>query len=163
MQEYKIRRVLKLLGMLCCVIELCSLHAQAAADCSISTAGVAFGVYDALGGNRRDTIGTVIVTCTGNVGDSVSYSIALDTTGDQGVYRVMTNGTHQLNYLVFADNGYSQLWGDGSRGTIIVSDSYTMVTSQTVHPYPMYGRIPAGQTRTSSGTYGGDISVTLIY
>lgn len=157
------RTTVKMLGLLYCVVVLSSLPAQAAADCSISTAGVAFGAYDALSGNRRDTIGTVIVTCTGNVGDSVSYSISLDTTGDQGAYRIMTNGTHQLNYFIFTDNGYSQVWGDGSGGTIIVSDSYTMATGQTVHSYPMYGRIPASQTRTSSGTYGGDITVTLIY
>lgn len=157
------RTTLTHLWLLYCVLGLGSLSARAAADCSVSTAGVAFGAYDSLGGNRRDTIGTITVTCTGNVGDAVSYSLSLDTTGDQGVYRVMTNGTHQLNYLIFADNGYTQVWGDGTGGGIVVNDNYTMATSQTSHSYPMYGRIPAGQSRAASGAYGANITITLIY
>ncbi|MGA9564809.1 MAG: spore coat U domain-containing protein [Candidatus Korobacteraceae bacterium] len=157
------RTTLKLLGLLYCVVGLNSLPAKAAANCSISTAGVAFGAYDSLGGTRRDTIGTVTVTCMGNVGDSASYSIALDTAGNQGVYRLMTNGTHQLDYLIFADNSYTQVWGDGSGGTVVVTDSFTLVTPQASHSYPMYGRIPGGQSRVPSGVYGADITITLIY
>jgi len=124
---------------------------------------VAFGAYDPLGGVRRDTIGTITVTCTGNVGDSVSYSISLDTTGNQGVYRVMTNSTHRLSYLIFADNTYTRVWGEGNGGTVVVNDSFTLATYQTSQSYPMYGRIPADQTRATSGSYSGDIAITLIY
>ena len=157
------RTNLTLLGLLCCVCGLSLLSANAAADCSVSTAGVAFGAYDSLGGNRRDTIGTITVSCMGNVGDSVSYSISLDTTGDQGVYRVMPNGAHNLTYLIFADNGYTQVWGDGTGGSTAVSDSYTLNAHSNVHSYPMYGRIPGGQNRATSGAYGGDITITLVY
>ncbi len=157
------RAALRLLGMLCCVIGLSSLPAKAAADCSISTGGVAFGAYDSLGGTRRDTLGTITVTCTGNVGDAVSYSISLDTTGEQGAYRIMSNGTHQLNYLIFADNGYTQVWGDGTGGSTVVSDSYRLNAHSNLHTYPMYGSIPAGQRQTTAGSYGGNITITLVY
>ena len=157
------RTNLTLLRLLCCVCGLSLLSANAAADCSVSTAGVAFGAYDSLGGNRRDTIGTITVSCTGNVGDSVSCSISLDTTGDQGVYRVMTNGAHNLTYLIFADNGYTHVWGDGTGGSTVVTDSYRLNAHSNLHSYPMYGRIPSGQNRATSGTYVGDITITLVY
>ncbi len=124
---------------------------------------MAFGSYDSLGSGRRDTIGIVTVTCTGNPGDAVTYSLSLDTIGEQSGFRVMTNGVHQLDYLIFTDNGYTQLWGDGTGGSVAVNDSYTMDTYQTSRSYPMYGRIPAGQNQATAGAYGGNVTITLVY
>ena len=69
----------------------------------------------------------------------------------------------QLNYLIFADNGYTQVWGDGTGGSTVVSDSYTMNAHSTSRTYPMYGRIPAGQSQTTAGAYNANVTVTLKY
>ena len=116
----------KLLSLLVCFFVLASLPARSDTYCNVNTPALAFGAYDPLGSGSRDTIGTITVTCTGNTGDAVSYSLALDTTGLQGGYRTMMSAGQQLNYLVCADNGYTQVWGDGSGGSIVVSDSYRL-------------------------------------
>jgi spore coat protein U-like protein len=156
------KTAIPLLLLSCCFLAWGSLPAMATADCGVSTSGVAFGSYDSLGTGRRDTIGTITVTCTGNPGDAVTYSLSLDTV-EQGGFRVMTNGAHQLNYFIFADNGYTQFWRDGTGGSVVVNDSYTMDTYQTSRSYPMYGRIPAGQNQATSGAYGGNVTITLVY
>ena len=157
------RATLKLISLLCCFFALASLQARAAAYCEISTAGVAFGIYDSLRIDRRDTIGTITVNCTGSIGDRVSYSLLPDTTGQNGAYRVMTNGVHELYYVLYTDNGYSQVWGDGNAGSTALSDRYTMVTSRTSRSYPLYGRIPAGQNRAKAGAYSTNLTITLTY
>ena len=157
------RATLKLLLLLSCFCVMALLPARADSQCSLTTPAFAFGSYDSLGSASRDSIGTITVTCTGNTGDAVSYYLSLSTTGQQGGYRIMTNGGHQLNYLIFADNGYTQVWGDGTGGSIVVSDSYTMNAHSTSRSYPMYGRIPAGQSQTTAGAYGANVTVTLKY
>ena len=144
------RAAIKLMSLLCCFFALASLQGRAASYCEISSAYVAFGTYDPLGSSRRDTIGSITVTCMGNAGDAVSYSLLLDTMGQQGNYRVMMNGVHQLNYLIFADNGYTQVWGDGNGGSTVVNDSYTMATHQSSRTYPLYGRVLSGQHQAKS-------------
>lgn len=156
------RSVSKLTALLCCFLALTSLAAIAATYCDVSGASVAFGTYDPLGPARRDTIGTISVTCTGSIGDRVNYSLLLDP-GQNGVYGVMTNDAYELYYIIYSDNGYTQIWGDGTAGTGVVSDSYTMATSRTSRTYPIYGRIPAGQKRAKSGTYSASVRITLTY
>ena len=156
------RSAIKLLSLLCVFFAVASLEARAA-SCNISNTGVAFGTYYPLERERRDTIGTIVITCLGQIGDAVSYSLQLDTIGRRGVYRVMTIGAHELNYLIFTDNSYARVWGDGSAGSFVVSDSYTMATSSTVRSYPIFGRIPAGQNQAIAGVYISSLTVTLEY
>jgi spore coat protein U-like protein len=157
------RASLKLISLLGCFFALASLQARATTYCDIRTAGVAFGNYDPLAADRRDTIGIITVTCTGSVGDRVSYSLLLNATGQSGAYRAMTNGVYELNYILYTDNGYTQFWGDGTGGSVVVNDSYTMDTHQTSRSYPMYGRIPAGQNQATAGAYSGNITITMTY
>ena len=156
------RSAIKLLPLLCVFFAVATLEAGAA-SCNISNTGVAFGTYYPLEGDQRDTIGTIVITCLGQIGDAVSYSLQLDTIGQRGVYRVMTNGSHVLNYILFTDNSYARVWGDGSGGSFVVSDSYTMATSSIVRSYPIFGRIPAGQNRAIAGVYISSLTITLAY
>src|ERR1700755_1190421 len=66
----------------------------AAAVCSVSSSGVAFGNYDSIGNVLRDTSGTISVTCSGSVGEVVNYTIALN--GPTG--RSLLAGGNQLAY-----------------------------------------------------------------
>ena len=155
-----LKRMLRLSLLGICISPL---QTSAATYCSITTASVAFGAYDALGSNRRDTVGSISVTCTGIVGDNVSYSILLDTVGQNGSYRVMTNGVYELYYVLYTDSSYMQVWGDGSAGTNAIADNYTMVSSRTSRTYSVFGRIPAHQSHAKSGDYTANLSITLSY
>lgn len=133
--------------------------------CTTSATGVAFGTYAPFNGTPLDSTGTVTVTCTPTlVGLLVSYSIALSA-GSSGSYasRTMLSGTSPMNYQLYTDASRSTVWGDGSGGTAVVSDSYTIALLFPVtRNYTVYGRVPALQA-VGPGTYSDSIVVTVTY
>jgi spore coat protein U-like protein len=149
------------------VIMLCvacfAATAGAAVSCGVSTTGVAFGSYDPVLGQNRDTSGTISVSCTGNSGDSVSYSLLLSAGNGAFSSRAMAGSAVPLQYNLYTDIARSQVWGDGTGGTLVVSDSYSISTSPTVRNYTVYGRIPAGETGVTAAAYNDSIAITLDY
>src|ERR1700749_3624199 len=97
-------RVRMLLLCIACI----ATTADAAVSCGIQTTGVAFGSYDPILGQTRDTSGTISVSCTGNSGDTVSYSILLSA-GD-GIFqtRAMAGSAVPLLYNLYTDIARSQ-------------------------------------------------------
>jgi spore coat protein U-like protein len=144
--------------------------AEAALDCTISTVGVAFGVYDPSLSTPDDSNGSVNVTCfyTGPGGaDSTNYSVALST-GSGGSYapRRLSAGASRMNYNLFRDAGRSQIWGNGTAGTSIVTGNIKVGpgagnNTRTAN-HPVYGRIPALQD-ADTGNYSDTILVTLTF
>jgi spore coat protein U-like protein len=137
--------------------------ALGATACTVSTLGVAFGAYSSIRNISRESTGSIDVSCTDQVGNTVSYAIAL--TAGTGSYsaRQMASGANRLAYNLFTDSARTLVWGDGTGGTSILSDSYTLATSPTVRSYPVYGRIPGGQNLTKVGTYSDSITVTVTF
>jgi spore coat protein U-like protein len=152
----------QLLFMMLCVACFAA-TADAAVSCGVSTTGVAFGSYDPILGQNRDTSGTISVSCTGSSGDAVSYSLLLSAGDGVFLSRAMAGSAVPLQYNLYTDIGRSQVWGDGTSGTIVVSDSYSISTSPTVRNYNVYGRIPAGETAVTAAAYNDLIVVTLNY
>ena len=144
--------------------------ALAALDCTIAATGVSFGVYDPSASAPSLSTGSVAVTCfyTGPGGaDSTNYSVTLST-GSSGTYapRQLSAGTSSLNYNLFRDSGRSQIWGNGTAGTSIVTGSIKVGpgagnNTRTAN-HPVYGRIPAQQD-PDTGNYGDTIVVTLTF
>jgi spore coat protein U domain-containing protein, fimbrial subunit CupE1/2/3/6 len=136
---------------------------QAAGVCGVSTVGVAFGGYDSLRAATTDSTGTVSVDCSGTAGSGVSYSIALDT-GSAGGFapRYMTRSADRLAYGLYSDASRSVLWGDGTRGSVTVNDSYVLGATGVTRSYTVYGRIFARQ-RVPIGAYSDTIVVTLSF
>jgi spore coat protein U-like protein len=132
--------------------------------CTASADVVSFGTYNPLGSNV-DAAGNVRVTCSGLVGLTINYSIALN----KGVYsasfspRQMGSGINRLNYNLYTSNSYGTIWGDGTGGSGDISDSYIILLSSTSRDYPVYGRIPGSQTSTKPGSYSDLITVTVTY
>ncbi len=137
--------------------------ADAAVTCDISTSGAAFGSYDSIGSQDRDTSGTITVTCSGTTGDSVTYTISLSPGAGSFSNRNLSAGTSVLNYNLYTDISRSQVWGDGSAGTAVLSDSYTLNVSPTTHNYTVYGRVPKSQNQALSGSYSDNLTVALVY
>lgn len=140
-----------------------------AADCVVSTQGVAFGVYDPTLATSNDSTGNVTVTCSyvSGGGTQVAYSIALSP-GASGTYvqRQLRAGPAVLNYNLFDSATRTRVWGNGAAGTGVVSGSVTVGPGQgnssRQQTYPIYGRIPA-QQNAGIGNYSDAILVTLTF
>ena len=139
-----------------------------AIDCSVSSAGVAFGHYDVTQPGADDGTGTLRMTCSRQAGvdpSTVSYVLALGT-GAGGSYamRRMKSGTNLLNYNLFANASRTQVWGDGTSATVTVPGSITYTGSQTSKStnHSIYGRVPAQQS-VRSGSYNDTIVVTITF
>ena len=157
----KPHRVQLLIIMLC--IACFATTADAAVSCGISTTGVAFGSYDPILGQNRDTSATISVSCTGNAGDAVNYSLLLSAGDGTFSSRAMAGSAVPLQYNLYTDIARSQIWGDGTSGTMVVSDSYSLSTSPTVRNYTVYGRIPSGETGLTAAAYSDTIVISLNY
>jgi len=147
-----------------------------AADCAVSAAGVAFGVYDPLAVTSVDATGTVSVRCvwtsSGSPGaQRVAPVISLSAGLAPGTLlqrRLRTPAGDLLSYNLFRDAGRSQIWGDGSSGTFTAPTSpATLVLPASGSPRTgsrtIYGRMPAGQTNASPGSYADTITVTVTF
>jgi spore coat protein U-like protein len=146
-------------------------NARAAADCTVSVSGVAFGVYDPFATTPDDSTGSITVTCStiGNGGGvtRVEYSVALSA-GASGNYaqRFMSSGAPRLNYNLYADPARSLVWGSGSAGTQVITGSMTVgpgVGNGTrTNTHTVYGRLPALQD-AAEGNYMDSIVLTLTF
>jgi spore coat protein U-like protein len=127
--------------------------------CNIVSALVTFASYDPIGANRttdKTVLGTIQITCDGAT--SVTISVAVGT----GTFatRTMGNGGNTLNYNLFADAGYSQVWGDGTSGTVMVPCVFSSSGTQSI---PVYGKIPKGQSTAAVGTYNATPQITISW
>lgn len=131
-------------------------------DCSITTTPLNFPVVDA-GLARVDVVstGTISATCT----QGAAYTLSLDEGqgfGGNPARREMKrdNGVGLLGYDLYVDAAHTQLWGDGSRGTVTVSGTGLGVTTRRNHT--VYGVLPA-QIVQLDGTYRDQVTVTVTY
>jgi spore coat protein U-like protein len=148
---------------------LAGTEARAVADCSVSSTGVAFGIYDPTATAATDSTGNLTLVCTyvSGGGQRVNYTVALST-GYSGTFtqRWMRGGPSTLNYNLFDTAARARIWGDGSAGTVVISDGFAVGPGQGNNRrevvYPIYGRIPAQQA-VDTGNYSDTIVVTLTF
>ncbi len=144
--------------------------AMAASDCSVTASGVAFGVYDPSLATPDDTTGSIVVTCvyTGPGGaDTANYTVTLSTgTGGGYAPRNLAAGASRLGYNLFRDAARTQVWGNASAGTTIITGSLKVgpgVGNRTATAtHVVYGRIPQLQD-ADTGNYTDSILVTLTF
>lgn len=135
-----------------------------AATCSVSASGVAFGAYQANQTSPLDSVGTVTLTCSDVSVTTVGYSIALSQ-GSSSNYaaRQMQSAAYTLNYNLFTDATYSQVWGDGTDISVPVNGSINIVPpANSSIDHSVYGRLFASQNATP-GLYSDTIIVTVSY
>jgi spore coat protein U-like protein len=103
------------------------------------------------------------MTCTVLIGLFESWTIALSPGNSNNfTTRNMLNGTSPLSYNLYTTAAYSNVWGDGSGSTTVISGGALLSIGTTVYPYTVYGRIPAGQD-SAAGTFMDTIVVTLNF
>lgn len=140
---------------LSCVVA-CALSFMAnvasAAQCSVSTTGVSFGIYDTFNVQHMDSSGTIDVSCD----VPAAYTIALSQGTGTYAARQMTSGIHSLMYNLYLDSERLTVWGDGSAGSSTVSGNAASAT------HTVYGRIEA-QQNANVGTYTDVVVITLTF
>lgn len=131
-------------------------------SCTVSASGVAFGIYDPTVAAATLSSGTVSVNCvvSGATGHN-PVTIAFDA-GSSGSFlsRTMLNGTDSLNYNLYLDAAYTQVWGDGTG--VSVTDTQFVTPGKPAFTATVYGLIPALQT-PGSGTFIDTITVTVSF
>jgi len=139
-----------------------------AIDCTVTTTGVAFGVYDASLATPTDSVGNVTVRCNHVGGGALkaSYTAALSA-GSSGSFsrRTMRAGKSVLDYNLFSSATRAQVWGNGTSGSTLVGGSLLVnpgkfSVNEIVHP--IYGRIPPLQS-PEPGNYTDTILITLSF
>ena len=141
----------------------------AAADCSASATGVSFGTYDAALTLPGDSTGSLTVTCnyTGGGVRDVSYVVTLSSTNSPSpATRWLAAGPFKLFYNLYRNAARSEIWGDGTGGSYVVSGSLKPgpgVGNETrTAIYTVYGRVPELQD-AGVGSYSDTIVITLTF
>ena len=129
-------------------------------SCTVSTVGVAFGVYAPLQAGPLDANGTINIACTGVTGRN-TVTIDLSTGASNSyVNRTMSTGTATLSYNLYYDAAHSQVWGNGTGGSV---EGSTVIRRRAPSAsLPVYGSVAAGQD-PAPGSYADSITVTVNY
>lgn len=143
-----------------CVYAACS---GLGCSCSVGTTAVTFGNYNPISATATTANGNVAVTCSALVIFTVSYVISM-AKGNSATYtpRFMNLSGVHLNYNLYTTAGFASIWGDGTGGTVTVSDSYTAIGLSETRNYTPFGQIPALQV-VGAGTYTDTVLVTVTY
>lgn len=123
-------------------------------------------IYDPASSAPTDGIGSLSVTCTyvGLGSANVSYQMRLSTGLSNVFFPRKMNFliVNMLNYNIYTNPTRTTVWGDGTGGTAIRTDSYAMGAGVIARNYDVYFRIPASQ-QVAAGAYVDTINVTLMY
>jgi len=139
-----------------------------ALDCFVSVTGVAFGTYDPLATTATTSTGNVRVRCIHIGGGAVRANYTVDLSqGNSGNFaqREMRSGNSALLYNLFNGATYTQIWGNGTGGSVRVA--YSLLVNpgnfaQNIMDHRIYGRIPPQQA-VDTGLYNDTILVTLTF
>lgn len=129
-----------------------SISATVANQCGASATNMNFGTASLLTATLSATA-QISVTCNG----TIPVTIALDNgaTGTGPTNRLMTSGSHSVQYGIYQDNSHSQPWG-GTAG--VNTESATGPTATVT----AYGSVPA-QSSPAPGSYADIVGVTVTY
>ncbi len=147
------------------LVSACSV--QAAIVCRIvSGTTLAFGAYDVLSLQPKDTQGTVGITCDRSGGPqnvTVLMRLGIGTHGTSVSARRMRDSSGSgdfLSYGLYRDSGRNNVWGS-SDNIDTMSQALSVPNNQSRSvSFVIYGRIPAQQD-VSAGSYGDSVQITV--
>ena len=145
------------IGLLAVTLTLVSGFTEAAVTCTISTTALAFGAYDPVLAHATvplDSLATVSYRCTGgNAAPAIAISAG---TGSGFNPRRLFSGANALTYNLFLDAGRTTVWGDGTNGTSIFSNT------RNSDDVSVFGRVFAGQD-AAIGSYSNAVVITINF
>jgi len=128
--------------------------AFASGTCTPTSVGISFGTFS---GAQVTNIGSIGLTCSGN--GNVTFAVTLSTGSGTYTTRLLKNGAPSLQYNLYRDAAFTQVWGDGTGGSNAVPGSINVNSAQIV-TLPLYAKLPA-QATPGQGGYGDTITVTV--
>ena len=140
----------------CAAALLCAASARAA--CTLAATPVSFGVYDVFQTSPTDSTGSITYRC-GPQDNNITITISSGSSPGFAP-RTLRDGGEALDYNLFLNAGFTQVWGDGTAGTQTYFIKNAPNNKDTV--LTVYARIPAGQD-ARAGTYNDAVVVTLEY
>jgi len=136
-----------------------SVSASVSANCTITTAPVAFGAYDPIGANATanlDATGTVTVACT--KGTSATIGLGLGQNPAASVRKMTDGATGLLTYELYKDTTRAAVWGNA--GTDLLDTG--AAPSKAARNFTIYGRVPAAQD-VAAGTFTDSVVATVNF
>lgn len=135
-----------------------TVQATIASACLVSATTLNFGTYSPSSASVLNGSSTISVNCT----SGTPYTTALNIGSGGGTFttRTLLSGSNTLNFNLYRDSAYSQVWGDGTASTYTVAGtgSGLLVSNNTT----VYGQIPISQDKPT-GVYSSLITVTVSY
>lgn len=132
-----------------------------AINCSVTVTPLAFGIYTPGTTAPLDSVADISVRCVAQPG-SYTVTIGAGISGNQLARTLSAGAGNLLSYNLFRDAARTQVWGDGTPPTFVVSGSRDRVGRPTVNVHPLYGRIYAGQM-PDPGSYTDSVVVTVLF
>lgn len=155
---------LRLVRAVRCVIALLILlvpDAAHAINCRITLVALNFGVYMPMTSTPVDAVGQINVRCQAQPG-SFTVIIGPGSSGDQLARTLSAGGIDVLNYNMYRDVARTQIWGDGTPPTFVVTGVRTSRGRPTFFNFPLYGRIFANQS-PNPGAYSDNLVATVLF
>lgn len=151
-------------NLLCAIIALLILlfpSLSQAINCRVRVSSIPFGMYMPMTPIPVDITGQVNVRCQAQPG-TFSVTIGPGVSGDQLARTLTAGGIDVINYNLFRDAARTQIWGDGTPPTFVVSGVRTSRGRPTFYNYTVYGRLYANQS-PNPGTYNDTLVVTVLF
>ena len=127
-------------------------RAQAQSNCNLtgSVTTIDFGaVNPLLPGDTFNSGGLIKVNCALLLlGTRVCISIGVGNTSPSIAARAMGNGAYRMNYNLYTDSGYSNVWGAAT--TSPPTSQVLAVAGAGSLSVPIYAKLPGGQTSVST-------------
>lgn len=125
--------------------------------CSVSATNLNFGSVGPLISNV-DATNSISVTCTNGTPWTASLNAGTGAGATVALRQMTGSGGATVNYTIYQNAARTQIWGDGTSGTSVLSGT----GAGSPQGQTGYGRAPA-QTTPPAGTYSDTVVVTLTY
>jgi spore coat protein U-like protein len=132
-----------------------------ALNCTITLTPLSFGMYTPGRSSPLDAVSNITVRCVAQPG-TYSVSIGPGLSGNQLIRTLSAGGGNILNYNLYRDPARTQVWGNGTPPSFVVTGSRTSVGQPTINVHSLYGRVFSGQT-PNPGSYADNLLVTVLF
>ena len=132
-----------------------------AIQCKLMVTPINFGLYMPMTPTPVDVVGDLTVRCQAQPG-TFSVMIGSGISGDLTARTLSAGGSGLLFYNLYRDPARTEIWGDGTPPSYMVSGVRANKGRPTFFHLPVYGRIFANQA-PDAGVYNDNLVVTVLF
>jgi spore coat protein U-like protein len=122
---------------------------HAAAACTLSAVPIVFGSFS---GSPVTVAGQITIHCTGN--GTANYSLQLSAGSGTYASRTMRGSGSSISYNLYTDSAFSQIWGDGTSGTVVNTGVLNVVPPNALDiNVTVFAKLPLQPILPPSGSY----------